>query len=51
MMRIMMTQVTVALLVEMEGEIHIWISDEEVDQRIIVEWQNDPYHLDDVPEP
>ncbi|PWA51323.1 hypothetical protein CTI12_AA455980 [Artemisia annua] len=34
-----------------EGDLHTWISVEEVDQGIDVEWQDDPYHLVDVPEP
>ncbi|PWA71624.1 hypothetical protein CTI12_AA253300 [Artemisia annua] len=34
-----------------EGDLHTWISDEEVDQGIDVDWTGDPYHLVDVPEP
>lgn len=33
-----------------EGDLETWISDEEVDQGIDVEWQDDPYHLVDDPE-
>jgi hypothetical protein len=32
-----------------EGVLETWISDEEVDQRIDVEWKDDPYHLVDEP--
>ncbi|PWA97306.1 hypothetical protein CTI12_AA030120 [Artemisia annua] len=34
-----------------EGDLHTWISDEEVDQGKDVDWNDDPYHLVDVPEP
>ncbi|PWA45148.1 hypothetical protein CTI12_AA513730 [Artemisia annua] len=34
-----------------EGDLHTWISDEEVDQGKDVDWTHDPYHLVDVPEP
>ncbi|PWA52915.1 transposase, MuDR [Artemisia annua] len=34
-----------------EGDLHTWISDEEVDQEKDVDWTYDPYHLVDVPEP
>ncbi|PWA44826.1 hypothetical protein CTI12_AA523050 [Artemisia annua] len=34
-----------------EGFLHTWISDEEVDQGIDVDWNDDPYHLVDVHEP
>ncbi|PWA76603.1 hypothetical protein CTI12_AA234720 [Artemisia annua] len=34
-----------------EGDLHTWISDEEVDQGKDVDWTDDPYHLVDVPEP
>ncbi|PWA65324.1 hypothetical protein CTI12_AA325110 [Artemisia annua] len=34
-----------------DGDLHTWISDEEVDQGKDVAWTDDPYHLVDVPEP
>ncbi|PWA80291.1 PDDEXK-like protein [Artemisia annua] len=34
-----------------EGDLHTWISDQEVEQGKDVDWTDDPYHLVDVPEP
>ncbi|PWA77159.1 hypothetical protein CTI12_AA125040 [Artemisia annua] len=34
-----------------KGDLHTWISDEEVDQGKDVDWTDDSYHLVDVPEP
>ncbi|PWA66746.1 hypothetical protein CTI12_AA324910 [Artemisia annua] len=36
---------------EKEGDLHTWISDEEVDQGKDVDWTDDSYHLVDVPKP
>ncbi|PWA88450.1 Electron transport accessory protein-like domain-containing protein [Artemisia annua] len=33
-----------------EGDLHTWISDEEVEQGKALDWTDDPYHLVDVPE-
>ncbi|PWA41920.1 hypothetical protein CTI12_AA549650 [Artemisia annua] len=34
-----------------EGDLHTWISDQEVKKGKDVDWTDDPYHLVDVPEP